>query len=55
MKDRIERNGRVYTYSESDDTWYPLPTEREYRFQVRVIWASAVILLLFVVYSYLTH
>lgn len=50
----IERRGRLYEYSELDDTWYPVPTQDQYDFQRFVIFISAILLACYISYVVFT-
>lgn len=54
MKDQIERNGRLYEYSATDDCWYPVPTEDQYDFQRFVIFISSILVICYLAYATLT-
>lgn len=49
----MQYNNRTYVYSEIDDSWYPTPTESEYRFQMGVIIVGCIVVLAFAAYALL--
>ena len=44
-------NGRLYEYSPLEDTWYPVPTDDEVRFQWIVIYVALAIVFGFLLYT----
>lgn len=54
MKDgeRITIQGRLYTYSAIDDTFYPVPTKGEYQRNMLAVYVSIAILVGFTIYGF---
>lgn len=54
MKDgeRITIQGRLYTYSSLDDTFYPVPTKGEYQRNMLAVYVSIAILVGFTIYGF---
>ena len=53
MKDgeRITIQGRLYTYSSLDDTFYPVPTKGEYQRNMLAVYVSIAILVGFTIWG----